>query len=158
MEYKEEDFINECKKWLRTPWMHGVACKGYRTDCIQFVIYIAKQFQWIPQDYDPPKYRIDWHLHNTESILENEIAKFCNKITLDEIEIGDIILIKTGKCASHASFYIGEDKLIESHILHGVHIIDIKEYSKKITSIWRIINRPRQIKDIQILYKKGCCN
>lgn len=134
----EKKIISEARSWINPPtkWMHGVALKGYRTDCVQFIISLAKEFGWIPQDYKTFPYNQDYALHNDTSLIKQEIMKFCDEVT-DGMKVGDIVLFKFGKCASHAGIYIGNNRVVHAHVRQGVIEDDIKNIVKPIDSIWR---------------------
>ncbi|MHC4276954.1 MAG: NlpC/P60 family protein [Planctomycetota bacterium] len=132
-----EEIIAEARSWIGTRWMHGQCVKGYRTDCIRFIVEVGKKFGWVPEDYKPPVYRRDWALHNNESIMIKELSKFCEKVdNLRLVEIGDILVFKTGACAAHAGIYIGEDRMVEANIRSGVQEASI-ENTKGFHSAWR---------------------
>lgn len=130
-----EDVIAEVESWKGTQWMHGVALKGYRTDCVQYLIQIAKHFGWIPESYVPPKYRQDYALHNDDSILKVLISEVCYEIDSESKDIGDILLFVSGKCASHAGIYIGRNRMVHAHILSGVREDGIDK--RILDSVWR---------------------
>lgn len=110
--------IRECRSWKGTKWMHRVALKGYRVDCVYFIMAVAKEMGWLPLCYEPPLYPRDWHLHSSDSILLKEILKFGNKV--ENLQVGDVILYKFGKAISHAAWYLGKNGAIHSHMKKGV--------------------------------------
>jgi NlpC/P60 family putative phage cell wall peptidase len=124
------------ESWLGTPWVHGQALKGVGTDCVRFIISVAKAADWIPQDYKPPVYNQDWALHNEVSILELEIQKFAYKVS-PPFAVGDILLFVYGKCASHAGIYVGEGEMIHAYNRRGVVRSSLRHYTEKFHSAWR---------------------
>ena len=133
------EIINEARSWIGTKWIHGQALKGVGTDCVHFLIAIAKTFNWIPQNYKPPVYNQDWALHNEESILLKELEKFCYKIE-SPFQVGDVLTFIFGKCVSHAGIYIGDNKMVHAYIRRGVVESSIEHYKKYFHSAWRIKN------------------
>jgi len=136
MDKTDQQIIDVLNSWKGTKWIHGQSLKGVGTDCIQFVISAAKELEWLPSDYQSIKYNRDWALHNERSILLEEINKVCDEISLNEIQIGDLLIFKFGKCAGHSGFYIGNNKIIHSKIKAGVveDVFDVKNFH----SAWRI--------------------
>jgi len=129
----DREIISNAREWVGTKWMHGACIKGYRVDCIQFIVAIAKQNGWLPLDYKTKPYNQDYALHNSASLIKKEIGEYCYKV--DTPQIGDVLLFTFGKCASHAGVYVGRDKIIHAHIKYGV-IEDNVDYSK-LDSTWR---------------------
>jgi cell wall-associated NlpC family hydrolase len=132
------ELIEEACSWVGTPWIHNQALKGVGTDCIQFIVVLGKMVGSVPESYNSPKYNRDWALHNGRSILLEEMKKFCDKISIDKMLPGDIIITNQGLCASHAAFYIGDDLVIEARIRGGVVRSSLNKISGSINSIWRL--------------------
>ena len=130
-EQQEKRFIEECRSWLGTKWMHGVAVKGYKVDCIHFVVEIAKTIGWLDKKYEIKPYPREWALHCAESKLMIGMSKFCAPVILKDIETGDILLYKFDRCTSHAAFYLGDNKAIHAHIQYGVVEFDINDPKMK---------------------------
>lgn len=132
----KSEVIQEVRSWIGTPWKHGVALKGFGTDCVQFLLTIAKTAGWVPGDYRIQKYTQDWMLHNNESLLIPELEKYASIV--NSMEVCDILAFKYGRCASHVGIYVGEGKMIHAHIRHGVEEDYVKKYKDKLVSVWRI--------------------
>ncbi len=138
---EDKEIIAEARSWIGTKWMHGQCVKGYRTDCIRFIVEMGKKFGWVPEGYEPPQYRQDWALHNNESVMIRELKKFCEQVdNLRLAEIGDILVFKTGRCAAHAGIFIGDDRMVEASLRSGVQEASIKN-AKGFHSVWRARNK-----------------
>ncbi|MBT9144589.1 MAG: hypothetical protein DDT42_00431 [candidate division WS2 bacterium] len=141
-EKEEKKFIEECRSWLGTGWMHAVCVKGFRVDCVHYIIGVAKNMGWIPVDYEPEPYPHDWALHQTESRLVNELHKYCQLVKIENIKIGDLILYKFGKCNSHIAWYLGEGKAIHSAEDTGVEEFNMQtEMLAERTIVMRMRNK-----------------
>ncbi len=143
---EHEKLMSELEEWIGSRWMHGQAVKGYATDCVQFLVHVGKKMDWVPPEYEPPKYNRDWALHNNESVLEQEIGRFCNRLQMTEeqlrrlegIEVGDILLFREGMCASHAGLLVEDGVMIHAHIRKGVVKEPISQYFlERLKSVWR---------------------
>ncbi len=133
-----EEIIKECKSWKGTKFGHGVALKGYMADCIQFGVAVYRNLGMLPSNFKTQKYNRDWALHNSESVLVATIQKYCHQIQFDDIRVGDILLFKFGKCASHTAIYIGDGKIIHSVVKQGVIESNLKDWMGKFVSAWRL--------------------
>lgn len=137
--FTDKEIIAELKSWIGTKWKHGVALKGFGTDCVQFIVKIGKQFEWIPKSYEPPKYHKDWALHNSKSILLSELSKFACQLENKQYQVGDVFVFTYGKTQTHAGIYIGNGIIVHSHIRHGVISSDYRDIKDgKLHSIWRL--------------------
>jgi cell wall-associated NlpC family hydrolase len=134
---EETKMVQEIRSWIGTKWKHNVALKGWGTDCIQFIVKIGKEFDWIPDDYDTGKYHAGWALHNTRSILLEGIQELCEQVNDDQYQIGDIFVYVYGKAATHAGIYIGNGVIVHAHIKHGVIDTPIKDMDGVLDSVWR---------------------
>ena len=134
----DQEIIDEVNSWIGTKWMHGVALKGYRTDCVQFIVSIAKKFNWIPVKYETPKYSKDYALHNDNDILLKEIAKFGTKIEGKDFQVGDVLIFKYGRVPHHAGIYIGDNQIVHANNTEGVRKVDLNTMMKRFNSAWRL--------------------
>lgn len=136
----DKDIIAELDSWIGTPWKHGIALKGFGADCIQFIIGVAKQFQWLPEDYTSIKYNKDWAVHNARSILEEELAKVASRVisgSIDDLNLlktGDVIIFRFGKCASHAGMYVGDGVMVHALIRQFVMRDWVMKYRTRFVS------------------------
>ncbi len=142
MDKINEAYVKEAETWIGTKWRHGQVLKGDSTDCIQWLIYLGREFGWVPKDFIVPKYSRDWALHNKESALKKGISQFCNEVK--EMQIGDILLFKFGKTDSHAGVYCGDNEMIHAHIKNGVERVKLTQHCSKseryidvLEGIWR---------------------
>ncbi len=136
----DKEIIKECQSWKGTKWGHNVALKGYKTDCIQFIVAVYINLGLLPKNFKTIKYNRDWALHNAASVLIKTIRIYCNEITFDKIKTGDILIFKYGKCASHGGIYIGNNMFYQSLIRQGVVESNLKDYRSKFVSAWRLKN------------------
>lgn len=128
--------IAEIESWIGTRWIHGQCLKGIGVDCVRFVCAIGKFAGWVDKKYTVPVYNKDWALHNTATMLEDEVCKFCDK-TIGPYQVGDIMLFIYARSASHAGIYIGGNKMVHSYQGGGVVKSDLKHYMKYLHSVWR---------------------
>ena len=92
--------------WLNTPFRHRCGVKGKGCDCIHFVARVFEEMGLLTLN-KVPNYPRDWHLHNTRELLAEAITKYLavEKVNLNSLKNGDIILAHYGKAASHAAIY-----------------------------------------------------
>lgn len=139
---EEKKFIEECRSWIPTAWMHGVGVKNYRSDCIHYIFGVAKNMGWIDRSYEIPFYPHDWALHQPESRLVKELHKHCKLEKLENIKIGDLILYQFGKCESHIAWYLGDGKAI--HCVEGYGVVEF-DFNSEMREKLRSVMRARKI-------------
>jgi cell wall-associated NlpC family hydrolase len=134
---RREDLLRELESWLGTRWIHGQCRKQVGTDCVQYLISVAKKLGWISKDYKPPKYRRQTALHTSKDILVTEIMKFCFPVRYRDLRIGDIPLYNYGRAAHHAGIVINDREMIHAHIRNGVYRTAISSHDRNFHSAWR---------------------
>lgn len=145
---EKELIIKEINSWLGTPWKHGIALKGFGTDCIQFIVAVAKTLEWLPKDFETIKYKRDWALHNAHSILEEELGQYSSKVDISNIDwnyldntlqTGDTLAFVFGKCASHVGIYMEDGVMMHCYVQDKVRMDWVFKYRNRLSSVWRII-------------------
>ena len=113
--------------WLNTPFRHRCGVKGKGCDCIHFVARVFEEMGLLTLN-KVPNYPRDWHLHNTRELLAEAITKYLavEKVNLNSLKNGDIILAHYGKAASHAGIYF-DGYVYQSIINVGVCKINFKD-------------------------------
>ena len=61
---QRQHVIHEAKSWLRTPFAHRGKVKGAGVDCAVLAIAVYQACWLVPAAYEPPPYKMDWHLHH----------------------------------------------------------------------------------------------
>ncbi len=110
IESRLEGLERECKSWLKTPFHKGSRAKGPGggVDCVSLVQEIYFSEGVIPEKHPLPEYKIDWHKHNANSLLEDFIETYYKNCFLvlesdAPVLVGDLLgLIPKGKCIHHA--------------------------------------------------------
>ena len=80
----------------------------------------------VPDDFTPPKYSRDWHLHrDTERYLGGYRRSFARKRTIRSP--ATFAMWKFGRTFSHSAILVGNGKIIHSYIGRGVVLDDIDQ-------------------------------
>ena len=115
--------------WIGTPWRHHSGVKGMGCDCIHFVARVFEEMGILIWRKDLfPHYPRDWHMHDTRELLAESIEKEAKveKVGLENLMDGDIILSHYGKAASHAAI-IFDGYVYQSVTRIGVMKINFKD-------------------------------
>ena len=105
-----DKLISECNSWIGTPFRHKTGVKGLGCDCINFVGEVYKSIGAVKKNVKYPDYPKDWHLHQTRSLMFEEIQKYTDFDIIEDkkdLRDGDLLLFNIGKTAAHAGIYIG---------------------------------------------------
>ena len=97
--------IEVAKQWLRTPYHHRAMVKGAGADCAMFPLAVYKECGHVPQEFEPPEYSMQWHLHHTEEKYLETIAPLCREIS-GPPEPADFVVFRFGRAFSHGAIVI----------------------------------------------------
>jgi cell wall-associated NlpC family hydrolase len=126
--------------------MHGQGKKGIGTDCVGFIIQVGKYAGWINSDYTPPVYSSQWSLHRDESLLVEEVAKFCRPLSTQlgvitnrsKLRSGDILVYRYARTAGHAGIYMSNGNVVHADITaRKVVESTFDSLYSMLSSIWR---------------------
>jgi cell wall-associated NlpC family hydrolase len=112
----QKSIVDEALSWRGTRWHHAARVKGHGVDCAHFLIGVIQGIG-LPADTDQ-KYPIDWHLHRGEERFINEVLRYCDEIDGAELDIGDLVMWKYGRCFSHGAIFIGGEN--GETVIHAV--------------------------------------
>lgn len=134
--------------WLdpHTGFRHHCAVKGLGADCIHFVAKVYEEMGLLIWKKGLiPDYSVDFHLHNTRSLLKEALDSKPAGINLEAVPIenpmnGDIMIAFYGKTASHAMIYF-DGYIYQSVHSVGVVKINFKDnvFSKAIRYNYRVV-------------------
>lgn len=99
--------------WLGTPYVHQQRVRGCQggVDCAGLVAGTAYDSELVTlADLDKiPPYPATWHWHSDFPMLTEIMKGFgCKKKSLEDLQPGDILAFKIGKCVSHLGIYLGD--------------------------------------------------
>lgn len=120
---RREQIVRAAREWLGTPYHHRAAVQGAGTDCAMFPLAVYKECGLIPEDYPPPPYAMQWHLHRSEELYIKELEKFSRPIA-GPPQPGDFVVFRFGRTFSHGAIVIAWPLIIHSCIPHGVVLAD----------------------------------
>lgn len=117
--------------WLEphTPFRHHCGVKGKGCDCIHFIARVFEEMGMMTINKKTvPDYSKDWHLHNTRELLAEGLEKNFNleRVDINYLKNGDIILSHFGKAASHSAIYF-DGYVYQAMVCSGVCKINFKD-------------------------------
>jgi cell wall-associated NlpC family hydrolase len=89
--------------WLRTPYHHMARVKGAGVDCAQLLIGVYAEAGLI-DEFDPPPYPADWHLHHGEERYLQILEQFADPVHAPEP--ADVAVWQFGRTYSHAAIVL----------------------------------------------------
>lgn len=139
-----EKIAQAAMEWLGTPYEDNAMAKGYGVDCAHLLLGSVVEAGLLnSDDIGIAYYSNEWHLHRTEEKFIKNIEQVAEEVR-GEPEIGDFLLFQYGRCVSHGSIYIGDNKVIHAYVDLGVIIStldDILFFDKRGRSRLRKIYR-----------------
>lgn len=113
--------IAEALSWDGTPYHDHATIKGVGADCAMMPLMVYKAaLPSFPQDFDPPKYVRQWHLHRGEETFLDCVLSL-GAIEVKTPEPGDFALWKIGRVYSHGGVVLDWPNII--HAVVGIGVI-----------------------------------
>jgi cell wall-associated NlpC family hydrolase len=115
--------IAEAREWIGTPYHHHARVKHGGADCAMFPLAVYQACGVLRQDYQPPEYSVQWHLHRSEELYLKEIQEFVREIT-GPPQPADFVVFRFGRTYSHGAIVVDWPTVVHSYIPHGVLLSD----------------------------------
>ena len=112
-EQLRQAIVDEAKTWIGTKYHHQAAVKGHGVDCAQILIEVYHAVG-LADKPDVGYYPSDWMLHRSEEIYLGWVEKYCRQISQEDVNDGDIVLFKFGRCFSHSGIIAGFPRIIHA--------------------------------------------
>jgi len=110
-------YAETARQWAdqKVPYEHrGTSRRG--CDCTGLLIGIAREMGYL-NGYRLRNYSPQWNLHSgAGNQVVEEIAKFADRIDFKDASIGDIAVMRFGKCPAHCGIIV-DDKGLMVHSL-----------------------------------------
>lgn len=120
--------VKEAYTWLGTPHINQAKVKGKGVDCGMLLIACLEGAGIIEKDsIEIPPYSNEWHLHHGEEWFLRVVESYCEEVPMEEIQPGDFMLYKFGRCVSHGAVYVGNGRVIHAMVERGVILSDIND-------------------------------
>ena len=103
----------EAESWVKTPFRHAAALKGVGVDCIHLVEAVLCAVGLVKSQGLLPSYSPDWHLHLRRELLIEGLRQHCDEVG-ESYEVGDILVYRYGRTASHCGLYVGDGQIIHA--------------------------------------------
>ncbi|RLA04762.1 MAG: hypothetical protein DRQ45_00095 [Gammaproteobacteria bacterium] len=133
--HSTDDFVNEAREWLGTPFHHQASVKKIGCDCAGLVKGVAKNLS-----YEVSKVYTDYGVEPANGELERVLASLLVKKSDNSLSKGDIILFRFLQEPQHLGIYCGDGILVHSYSTEGgvvEHCIDEK-WKKRIVSVYEL--------------------
>jgi len=112
--------IAEAESWLRTPFHDHGAVKGAGADCALFPLDVYSRVLGVAKP-PVPKYVQQFNLHRSEEVYLDTVRAFgAIEILQAEMQPGDFVLWRIGRCYSHGAIITGWPKIIHATNPRGV--------------------------------------
>ena len=98
--------------WVGTPFHHEAMVKGVGVDCIHLLVAVFSEVGMLPK-VKPEHYAPDWCLHSSREILLEGIKQYAVEVQTPWM-VGDILVYRYGRAASHCGIYIGDNQIVHA--------------------------------------------
>lgn len=134
----------EALTWLNTPYHHMANIRGVGVDCAMLLVEVFKQLGAVPADLDPRPYPHDWHMHRGEERYLAWLDKYADRVPADQVQPGDVVTFKFGRCVSHAGIVIDWPLIIHAYRDNDVVILSDVSRSDALMERLEIFFRVRE--------------
>ena len=114
--------IDVARTWLRTPYHHMGRVKGVGVDCATLLCEVFEEAGVTPH-VDLEHYPADWMLHRDEERYLQQITRYAAEVAYPTGP-GDLVLVKFGRCFSHAAIVVDWPLCIHAMTHHPVGYVD----------------------------------
>lgn len=120
--------VKEAYTWLGTPHVNQAKVKGKGVDCGMLLIACLENSGYVEKGaINVAPYSNEWHLHHSAEWFLNIVEKYCDRVPMSDIQPGDFLLYKFGRCVSHGGIYVGDGHIIHALVEQGVVMTDIND-------------------------------
>jgi cell wall-associated NlpC family hydrolase len=91
------EIVNAARDWLGTPFHHQARLKTIGVDCIGLVIGVARELGMVQPDFDVTGYSRYPEGRSLMAMARQQM----NPITLDRMQIGDVVVVGFEKLPQH---------------------------------------------------------
>jgi cell wall-associated NlpC family hydrolase len=122
-----EKVIAEAKTWQGTPFRDSARIKGTGVDCGQYVCAVFEAVGLAPHIVTP-RYNLQFMLNRSDEWYIETLLQYSDEISASEAKMGDVVVLKWGRCYSHGAILAEPWPGLMWHALNGfgVGICDAK--------------------------------
>ena len=114
--------VDEALSWLKTPYAHNKALKGYAADCALFPLAVYEATGVLTPG-PVPEYSPQWFLHHSEELYMNTVISR-GAVETEALDPGNFLLWRVGRCYSHGGIIIKWPVIIHALRPHCVMLSD----------------------------------
>jgi cell wall-associated NlpC family hydrolase len=137
-----ERVANEALSWKGTPFVWGQSQKGVGCDCKGLIAGVARELGRPEADSfyaNVADYRDDRAVPSG-LILQGMAATF-DRVTIDQIRLGDVLLGKHNGKPSHFAIYVGNNTAVHTQIASKAYVkataLEVLFHFYPLHSVWR---------------------
>ena len=137
----DKNIVLIAKKWIGVPFLNG-GTTIYGCDCIGLIIGILKEYNINIKDNE--YFELGFYDHLNLDNIYLVLAKYCEKIDVIDVKIGDLIMFSSYKNTAHFAIITNLQPLSIVHANQSagkvVETISDKLWNTQILSYWRVKN------------------
>lgn len=137
-----KQIIQSTLDWVDTPYHHHGMVKGAGVDCAMLVAAVALEHGCLTKERlaTAINYPTQWHLHNREERLLEQIEAF-GAVRVDDSTLspGDIVTFKYGRTTSHLGIMVSATEFVHARVDMGKVVINSfnEEFRKRWTATYQ---------------------
>ena len=125
-------------EWIGTPFHDCAAVKGAGVDCVHLLEAVFKACGFAA-DFSMPDYPPQWFQHRDEPRFLNGMALYARRIPLEQLEVGDVAMIKYGRHAAHGTIVVAPGVIVHaSSTVKCVTRGALAQFLPRLDSCWSV--------------------
>lgn len=140
-EEKQRELLGAVQGWIGTPFRPFTRRKKVGVDCVNLAAGIYMECGLL-SEFTPPKYRMDYSLHCSESMVIPYIestGRFAALPALSELMAGDLLVFQIGNTTHHVGIMINDCQFVHVYAAHFVMVSETADstWQRRLHSVYR---------------------
>jgi len=119
--------VAAARAWIGTPYHNCADIKGIGVDCGMLLVRVFVD-SGLCAPFDPRPYPVDWHLHRGEERYLGFVFDRAHEV--GRPQIGDVMVLRYGRCYSHGGIVSAARPLTLVHAYHPARRVVEEEVAR----------------------------
>jgi hypothetical protein len=122
IEEQRASVVRVAREFVGTPYHHMGRVKGAGVDCATLLAEVYYEAGLLKAPMEIDYYPMDWHLHRDDERYLAIVQRYCQEITEEEAQPGDVVVYHFGRAWSHGGIIIQWPMIIHALVNQNVQL------------------------------------